>query len=231
MEGRDQGEARPRGARPLPSAAGPREIGRGTAPRRLPERRNRRPVHAVGGDLHHLQEVREDPEGPSPRLHPRLRGHGAGDGEPCPDRQPPLRRAAHPRARFTAPAGDRAGVRPRLVSGPRPHLDPVVRGPRVEVGLRRHRRLLRRPRAPHLRGRDRPLLRSADELAGLVPRPLPAGVELRRPLAREARAGGVRVRYRARLLRPSPGPGDRGRVRGHARVLSRGRQVPSGRPP
>ena len=125
LESGAQGEARPRGAGSLPPAAGPRTVRRGTAPGRLPERADRHPVHAVGGDLHHLQEVREDPEDPSPHLHPRLRGHGAGDGEPCPGRQPPLRRAADPGARLPAPAGDHPRVRP-----PVPIWSPPTSGPR-----------------------------------------------------------------------------------------------------
>ena len=58
-----------------------------------------------------------------------------------------------------------------------------------------------------------------------------AGVQLRCALAGEARTRGVRVRHRARLLRAAPGAGDGGGVRGHARVLSRGGEVPPGRAP
>ena len=71
----------------------------------------------------------------------------------------------------------------------------------------------------------------ADELAGVVPGPVPAGVQLRCPLTGEARKGGVRLRHRPGLLRAPRGAGDRGGVRRHARVLSRGGQVPSGRAP
>ena len=67
---------------------------------------------------------------------------------------------------------------------PGAHLDAVVLRARLQVRLRRDRRLLRRPGRPHLRGGDRPLLRPGDELAGLQPRPLPAGLQLRRALAR-----------------------------------------------
>ena len=82
-------------------------------------------------------------------------------------------------------------VRPGRLSRAGAHLDAVVRGARLAVRLRLHRRLLRRPRRPHLRGRDRALVRPADELAGLVARPLPPGLQLRRALARQARARGV----------------------------------------
>ena len=43
---------------------------------------------------------------------------------------------------------------------------------------------------PHLRGRDRAVVRSGDELARVVPRPLPPGLELRRAFARQARPRG-----------------------------------------
>ena len=48
---------------------------------------------------------------------------------------------------------------PRLVSRAGPHLDAVVRRARLEVRVRRHRRVLRRPRPAHLRGRNRPVVR------------------------------------------------------------------------
>ena len=118
-------------------------------------------------------------------------------------------------------------VRPRGLSGAGPYLDAVVRGARIPIRIRFHRRLLRRPRRQHFRGRDRALVRSADELAGVVPRPLSPDLEFRRPFAGQARARGDDVRLRARLLRHQARAGDRSRLCRHGRVLSRRRQVPS----
>ena len=53
---------------------------------------------------------------------------------------------------------------------------------------------------PHLRHRDRLVLRPGDELAGVEPGPVPAGVQLRRALAADAGPGGDRVHLRGRLL-------------------------------
>ncbi len=52
--------------------------------------------------------------------------------------------------------------------------------------LRFHPGVLWRPGGPYLRGRDRAFLRPGDELARLVPRPLPADLQLRRAFARQA---------------------------------------------
>ena len=82
----------------------------------------------------------------------------------------------------------------------------------------------------HLRGRDRAVVRSADELARLVPRPLSAHLELRRAFARQARARGDRIRLRHGLLRAAPRAGDRRRLCRHGRVLPRGGKVSSRRP-
>ena len=55
-------------------------------------------------------------------------------------------------------------------------------------------RLLRRPGRAHLRRGDRAVLRPGDELAGLQPRPLPPGLQLRRALAAGARPRGDDLR-------------------------------------
>jgi PHP family Zn ribbon phosphoesterase len=107
----------------------------------------------------------------------------------------------------------------RRVSRPGAYLDAVVRGARLAVRLRHDRGLLRRPRAAHLRGRDRALVRSADELARLVPRPLSPHLEFRRAFARQARPRGDRVRLRHGLLRAAPRARDRRRLCRHGRVL------------
>ena len=77
---------------------------------------------------------------------------------------------------------------------------PVVRGPRLQVRLRRGAGLLRRPGRPHLRGGDRPVLGPADELGLLLPRSVPAGQQLRRAFPADARPRGHRVRHRPGLL-------------------------------
>ena len=231
MARRVEGTACARGAGAVSPAARPGEGGRGTPAAGLCREPHRGPVHAVGGDLHHLQERRQDPEDTPPGLRPGLRLGGPAGGRPFPDRQPAFGRAAHPGARLPAPAGDDAGVGAGLVPGAGPRVDPVVRRAGLQVGFRRRGRLLRRPGAAHLRGGDGTLVRPAHELAGVVAGPLPADVQLRRPLAREAGPGGVRLPHRDGLLRPPPGAGDRRGLRRHPGVLSRGGQVPPGRPP
>ena len=62
-------------------------------------------------------------------------------------------------------------------------------------------RCLRRPGAAHFRRGDGPVVRPADELAGVVLGPLSAGLQLGRPLARKARPGSMYVYRRPRLLR------------------------------
>ena len=62
--------------------------------------------------------------------------------------------------------------------------------------------LLRGPRGPHLRHRDRPVVRPGDELARLQPRRVPARVQLRRALAAHAWAGGDGVRAAGTRLFP-----------------------------
>ena len=90
---------------------------------------------------------------------------------------------------------------PARLSGAGAYLDAVVRGARLAIGVRFDRRVLWRPGRPHLRGRDRPLLRSADELADFVSRPLSAHLEFRRAFARQARPRGDDLRLRPRLFR------------------------------
>ena len=223
LAGGDQGKARAGRAGPVSPATGPRASRRGTAPGRLPERADHHPVHAVGGDLHDLQEARQDPENPSPDLHPGLRRDGPGDREPRADRQPQLRRATDPRARLPPPPRAHPRVGPRVVPRARPHLDPLVCRARVEVGLRRHRRVLRGPRGAHLRGRDGPLFRPADELAGLLPGPFSPRLELRRPLAGEAGARGVRGSTPTSTTSPCAGPWRRARDTGARSSSSRRR--------
>ena len=91
--------------------------------------------------------------------------------------------------------------------------------------------MLRRPVRPHLRGRDRPVLRPGDELARFLPRPLPADLELRCAFAGQARARGHRIRLRPGLSRHPPGAGDRRGLCRHRRVLPGGGQVSHRRPP
>ena len=156
------------------------------------------------------------------RVHPR-----AGQ-----DRQPRLGRPAHPRPRLARPAGDHPRERRRLLPGARARLDAVVRGARLAVRLRRGRGLLRRPRRPHLRGRDRPVLRPGDELARLRASTAtgwsPTPTRTRRPCsAARRRCFDTDIG----LLRRPPRAGDRRRLRRHRRVLPRGGQVPPRRPP
>ncbi len=95
---------------------------------------------------------------------------------------------------FARPARDHARGEPGRLPGAGAYLDAVVRRARLAVGLRFDRRMLRRPRRSHLRGRDRALVRSGDELAGIVPRPLPPHLQFRRAFARQARARGDALR-------------------------------------
>ena len=113
-------------------------------------------VPAVGGDLHDLQAGRPDPQGAPPDLPARPRTRRPSSTRRLgPDRQPRLRRPADPRARLPRPAGDHAGGEPGRLPGAGAHLDALVLRARLEVRLRRDRRLLRRPGRAHLRGRDR----------------------------------------------------------------------------
>ena len=120
-------------------------------------------------------------------------------------RQPRLRRPADPRARLAEPARDHAVRRRRVLPGARARVDAVVRGARLAVRVRPGRGLLRGPRRPHLRHRDRLVLRPRDELAGVEPGPVPAGVQLRRALAADAGPGGDRVHLRAPTTSASTG--------------------------
>ena len=148
------------------------------------------PLPAGGRDLDHLQEGGPDAEGPPPDLRREPGDGGAVPGEARHHRQHRLGRAADPGARLAAPAGDHPGERAGRLPDPGAHLDPLVRRARLEVRLRLDRRVLRRSRAAHLRGRDRALLGPADELARLAARPLHPGQQLGRPLA--ARCSGAR---------------------------------------
>ena len=186
---------------------------------------------SLGRDLDHLPARRADPEGPPPAVRAGLRGRGphhrgAGQG-----RQPGLRRAAHPRARFPRPAGDHPGRGSGLLPGARARLDALVRRARVQVRLRRGAGLLRRPGQSRLRRGNRPVLGPGHELDLLVAGCLPAGQQLRRALAADAGPGGHGVRHRPGLLRDGGGVADRAGPGGHDRVLSRGGEVPPGRAP
>ena len=99
-----------------------------------------------------------------------------------------------------------------------------------QSGFELDRRLLRRSRRSHLRGGNRAVLRSGDELAGVVSRPLSSHLQLRCPFAGQARARGHHLRVRARLLRHQARARERPRLRRHGRVLPRGGEVSSRRP-
>ena len=163
----------------------------------------------------------------------RLRRRRARAGRARPHRQHHLRRPPHPRHRLARPARDRPRGLARDPLCARPHLDALVLGPRLEVGLRLDRGVLPRSRGPHLRGRDRALVGPAHELGLQLPRPLHPDLELRRPLAGKARPRGESPRLRPLLRRHrrhTPHRRSRALSR-HHRVLSRRRQVPLQRPP
>ena len=208
----------PRGAGPLPPA--PR-LGKGSRGHAAGRVSGADALPAVGRNLDDLQKGRQDPQDSSPALRAALRRGRPHHRQAGDHRQRPVRRPAHPRPGLPAFVGDHAGVGPRFVSRAGPHLDAVVRRPRLEVRVRRHRRVLRRPRPAHLRGRDRPVVRPGDELARLVAGPLPAGIQLRCALARKTGARSLRVRHRLRLLRHPRGAGDRPGLSGHGRILPR----------
>ena len=223
-----EGHAGPGRARLVPDPAGPRAA---AAPRYPGQLRRHRPVPAVRGNLDHLPPRRADPQGPPPALRAELRGrrpHHAGAGQ---DRQPGLRRAPHPGPGLPRPAGDHPGGRARLLPGARARLDALVRGPGVQVRVRRGAGLLRRPGRAHLRRGDRAVFGSGHELDLLVAGRLPAGQQLRRALPADAGPGGHGVRHRAGLLRDGRGAADRAGPGRHARVLPRGGEVPPGRAP
>src|ERR1700733_7004795 len=67
----------------------------------------------------------------------------------------------------------------------------MVRRTRLAIGLRFHRRMLWRPRRSHLCRGNWALIRSADELAAVDARPLPAGLQFGRAIPREAGQGYV----------------------------------------
>ncbi len=220
-------EARSRRARPLSPARRYRESRDGRAAGSVPQSGA---VPARGRDFDDLQEGRAHPQNPPSDLCARSRDRGSHVGAARPHRQHRLRRASDPRPRFTRPLGNCARIRPARLSGAGAYLDAVVRGARIAVGIRFDHRVLRRPGGPHLRGRDRPVLRSADELADFVSRPLSAHVEFRRAFPRQARSRGDDLRLRPRLLRDQERFGDRPRLCGHGRVLSGRRQVSPRRP-
>src|SRR6266536_220360 len=188
-------------------------------------------LHALGGDLHDLQARRAHPQGPPPGLRAGPGGGGAVQPAAGAHRQHRLGRTAHPRTGLARSAGDHAGERAGLLSGAGARVDAVVRGARVEVRLRRRRRLLPGPGRPHLRAGDGAVLGPGDELAGVVAGPVPAGEQLGRALAADAGPRGVRVLERDGLLLDAAGAGDRRGLRRHGRVLPGGGQVPSRRPP
>ena len=188
-------------------------------------------LHARGGNFHDLQEGRQDAEGTPSHLRAGLRDRRPHFRAPGAHRQHRFRRPPDPRARLARPSRDHADVQSRRLSHSGAYLDAVVRRARLAVRLRFDFRLLRRSGRSHLCRRDRSLVRPADELAAVDARPLPAGLKLRRPLAGKARPRSDDVRLPDRLLRHPPGAGDRARFCRHRRILSRGGQVSSRRPP
>ena len=228
LAGRGSGEARSGRGGAVPAETGARVRGGGRGARFLS---GDRPIRDRRRDQQHLQEARPHPQGAQHRLLPLLRDHREPPGGAGEDRQHPFGRTADPRPGQPGSAGDRACDRRPLPPDSRPHLDAVVLDPGLQVRLRLGGGVLRRPDPAHLRGRDRPLLRPAHELARLLAGPLHADLQLRRPLAAQAGAGGNGVRHRpelrravrrARERRPRPLPR-------HDRVLPGGRQVPPGR--
>ena len=224
---RAQAKAGPRRARPLPPARRHRAGGGADAAAGVP---HAGAVHARGGNLDHLQEGRPYPQSPSPDLCARFRDRRSHVGTAGAYRQHRLRRPTYSRTRFPRSPGDRARSRSPRLSGAGTYLDAVVRGARIAIRLRLDRRLLRRSRRSHLRGGDRAVLRSGDELAGVVSRPLSSHLQLRCPFAGQARARGHHLRVRARLLRHQARARERPRLRRHGRVLPRGGEVSSRRP-
>ena len=224
---RTERQARAGGAGPVPPAARDRAGDRARIAAGVP---GAGALHALGRNLHDLQEGRKDPKNPSPDLCAGFRHRRPHFRPPRPHRQHRLRRAADPRPQLARSSGDHADVEPGRLFHSGAYLDAVVRRARLAIGLRLHQGMLRRSRRSHLRGRDRTVLRSADELAAVDARPLSPGVQFGRPFARKARPRGDHVRLRARLFRHPQGAGDRRGLCRHRRVLSRGRQIPSRRP-
>jgi len=226
--GRAEGNPGPGGARPVPGPAGAGK----TAPPRFPGYlRGHRPVHALGRDLHDLPARGAHQESPPPYLRAELRCRGpdyrgAGD-----NRQPGVGRQADSRPGFPGSAGHHAVGRSGLLSRPGPRLDPVVRRPRLEIRLRRGPGMLRRPGRAHIRGGNRPVVGSADELGLFVAGRVPPGQQLRCAFAADARPRGDGIRHRSRLFRHGRGAAHRERPRRHDRVLSGGGEVSPGRAP
>src|SRR6478752_6409257 len=173
---RAQAKAGPRRARPLPPARRHRAGGGADAAAGVS---HAGAVHARGGDIDHLQEGRPYPQSPSPDLCARFRHRRSHVGTAGAHRQHRLRRPTYSRTRFPRPPGDRARGRSPRLSGAGTYLDAVVRGARIAIRLRLDRRLLRRSRRSHLRGGNRAVVRSGDELAGVVSRPLSSHLQLR----------------------------------------------------
>ena len=149
-----------------------------------------------------------------------------------PGGEPRLGRQADPRARLARTCSRSRLRRRRLLPGARARVDAVVRGARLAVRVRPGGGLLRGPGGPHLRHRDRLVVRPGDELAGLQPGRVPAGVQLRRALPADARPGGDGVRrWTMPTISRSTGVADRGGLRRDGRVLPRRGQVPPRRPP
>ena len=197
---RAQAKAGPRRARPLPPARRHRAGGGADAAAGVP---HAGAVHARGGNLDHLQEGRPYPQSPSPDLCARFRDRRSHVGTAGAYRQHRLRRPTYSRTRFPRSPGDRARSRSPRLSGAGAYLDAVVRGARIAIRLRLDRRLLRRSRRSHLRGGDRAVLRSGDELAGVVSRPLSSHLQLRCPFAGQARARGHHRSSASAITSPS----------------------------
>ena len=193
-------EPRPGGARAVPAPARTWRAARAATPPAAA--RGDGAVHAVGGDLHDLQARRAHPQDPPPGLRAGLRRGGRVHRGARPDRQPDLGRPAHPRPRLARPAGDHPDRRRRL-----PTWCPRTSGRRGSPSSARKSGFdtieeCYGDLADHIFALETGL--SSDPAMNWrvsAPRPLPAGQQLRRALAADARPRGHGLRHRPRLLR------------------------------
>ena len=135
-----EGNPGPGRARPVPGPAGPGRAG----PARFPA--------SCAGTVRFMLSVeistiyrRDERTRKVHHLHlcAELRGRGPDHRGPSQDRQPGLGRPADSGPGLPRPAGHHAVRRPGLLSGARARVDAVVRGPRLEIRLRRGAGLLR----------------------------------------------------------------------------------------
>ena len=116
----------------------------------------------------------------------------------------------------------------------RAHLDSLVLGAGPKAGFDSVERVLRRSAPPHLRGRDRPLLRPADELAGLRAGPVRGWSPTRtrtRPRSSGREADVLRQRAVLRRRLGAPCETGTGALPRHDGVLPGRGEVPLRRPP